>query len=99
LVERPKDWPGSSFRHYATGGVGPVEIVTVDRTTQGTRRDHADVELAKWTIPVWADSAAPPTAVFDGGNRTRRAELETDTLTHPSTFFTVSLLFSLLDKP
>jgi hypothetical protein len=44
-----------------------VEIVTVDRTTQGTHRAHADVELAKWTIPVWADSAAPPTAVFDRG--------------------------------
>jgi putative transposase len=26
LVEKPDDWPWSSFRHYATGDVGAVEI-------------------------------------------------------------------------
>ena len=26
LVARPDDWPWSSFRHYATGEIGPVEI-------------------------------------------------------------------------
>ena len=26
LVEKPQDWPWSSFRHYATGEVGTVEI-------------------------------------------------------------------------
>jgi putative transposase len=26
LVERPEDWPWSSFRHYATGEIGVVEI-------------------------------------------------------------------------
>jgi putative transposase len=26
LVERPEDWPWSSFRHYATGETGVVEI-------------------------------------------------------------------------
>src|SRR6185312_7986325 len=26
LVEKPEDWPWSSFRHYATGEAGPVEI-------------------------------------------------------------------------
>lgn len=26
LVEKPEDWPWSSFRHYATGEVGIVEI-------------------------------------------------------------------------
>jgi putative transposase len=26
LVEKPEDWPWSSFRHYATGSEGPVEI-------------------------------------------------------------------------
>ena len=26
LVARPEDWPWSSFRHYALGEVGPVEI-------------------------------------------------------------------------
>ena len=26
LVEKPADWPWSSFRHYATGQLGVVEI-------------------------------------------------------------------------
>lgn len=26
LVPRPEDWPWSSFRHYAMGEIGPVEI-------------------------------------------------------------------------
>ena len=26
LVEKPQDWPWSSFRHYATGAAGAVEI-------------------------------------------------------------------------
>ena len=26
LVEKPEDWPWSSFRHYATGQLGAVEI-------------------------------------------------------------------------
>jgi putative transposase len=26
LVQKPEDWPWSSFRHYATGLVGKVEI-------------------------------------------------------------------------
>jgi len=26
LVARPEDWPWSSFRHYATGETGVVEI-------------------------------------------------------------------------
>jgi putative transposase len=26
LVEEPEDWPWSSFRHYATGEIGTVEI-------------------------------------------------------------------------
>jgi putative transposase len=26
LVERPEDWPWSSFQHYATGEIGTVEI-------------------------------------------------------------------------
>ena len=26
LVTRPEDWPWSSFRHYLTGELGPVEI-------------------------------------------------------------------------
>ncbi|HEV2324643.1 MAG TPA: hypothetical protein VGS10_11895 [Terracidiphilus sp.] len=26
LADKPEDWPWSSFRHYATGERGPVEI-------------------------------------------------------------------------
>jgi putative transposase len=26
LVAKPEDWPWSSFRHYATGQIGAVEI-------------------------------------------------------------------------
>ena len=26
LVERPENWEWSSFRHYATGEAGPVEL-------------------------------------------------------------------------
>ena len=26
LVSKPEDWPWSSFRHWSTGEVGPVEI-------------------------------------------------------------------------
>jgi len=26
LIERPEDWSWSSFRHYASGDLGPVEI-------------------------------------------------------------------------
>ena len=36
LVERPEDWPWSSFRHYALGEVGPVEI---ESFWTGARRD------------------------------------------------------------
>jgi putative transposase len=36
LVEKPEDWPWSSFRHYATGSVGAVEI---ESFWTGARRD------------------------------------------------------------
>jgi putative transposase len=36
LVEKPEDWPWSSFRHYATGAVGTVEI---ESFWTGARRD------------------------------------------------------------
>ena len=39
LVERPEDWKWSSFRHYATAEVGPVEIESqwpADRRTGRT---------------------------------------------------------------
>ena len=36
LVEKPEDWPWSSFRHYATGEIGTVEI---ESFWTGARRD------------------------------------------------------------
>jgi putative transposase len=37
LVEKPEEWAWSSFRHYATGEVGTVEI---ESFWTGARRDH-----------------------------------------------------------
>ncbi len=37
LVTRPEDWPWSSFRHYATGDIGPVEI---ESDWTGLRRER-----------------------------------------------------------
>ncbi len=37
LVTRPEDWPWSSFRHYALGEVGPVEI---ESEWTGLRRER-----------------------------------------------------------
>ena len=37
LVEQPEDWPWSSFRHYATGLKGTVEI---ESFWTGWQRDH-----------------------------------------------------------
>ena len=36
LVEKPEDWAWSSFRHYATGEIGTVEI---ESFWTGARRD------------------------------------------------------------
>ena len=38
LVKSPEDWPWSSFRHYATGVKGPVEIES--HWTAFWRRNH-----------------------------------------------------------
>ena len=59
LVERPEDWEWSSFRHYATGEIGPVEI---ESQWTARRRERAGI------IPTLRspDSAAPPIAGFDG---------------------------------
>lgn len=40
LVEKPEDWPWSSFRHYATGEAGRVGIGS--RRTAGQRERQAD---------------------------------------------------------
>jgi putative transposase len=42
LVEKPEDWPWSSFRHYATGVEGIVEI---ESEWTGRKRDRAGITL------------------------------------------------------
>lgn len=45
LVERPEDWLWSSFRHYATGVEGPVEIES-QWTARKRERAGVDVRMA-----------------------------------------------------
>jgi putative transposase len=49
LVERPEDWPWSSFRHHATGEIGPVEI---ESQWTARRRERAGITLTlkSWTL-------------------------------------------------
>jgi putative transposase len=42
LVARPEDWPWSSFRHYATGETGVVEI---ESQWTARRRERAGISL------------------------------------------------------
>jgi putative transposase len=49
LVEKPEDWPWSSFRHYATGIEGAVEIESI---WTGWRREHG-------TIPSQVRNSGP----------------------------------------
>jgi putative transposase len=51
LVDRPEDWPWSSFRYYATGEVGPVEI---ESQWSACRRERAGIIL---TLRI---STSPP---------------------------------------
>ena len=42
LVEKPEDWPWSSFRHYLTGAEGVVEI---ESEWTGRRRERMGMPL------------------------------------------------------
>jgi len=44
LVERPEDWPWSSYRHYATGERGSVEIESI---WTAARRSYETLEGIK----------------------------------------------------
>jgi REP element-mobilizing transposase RayT len=46
LVGRPEDWPWSSFRHYAMGEIGVVEI----ESEWTARRREREVHLMKWSV-------------------------------------------------
>ena len=56
LVERPEDWLWSSFRHYATGADGPVEI---ESQWTARRRERLGMVL---TIPVQESQNPRPLA-------------------------------------
>ncbi len=45
LVEKPEDWRWSSFRHYATGGIGTVEI---ESPWTAARRGHQLPEMLRY---------------------------------------------------
>jgi hypothetical protein len=47
LVEKPEQWPWSSFRHYATGNQGTVEI---ESHWTGWRREHGGLAVAHPTL-------------------------------------------------
>ena len=65
LVDRPEDWPWSSFRHYLTGETCGVEIesqwaalarerVGIFPTVQSAKKTHAQAELGRGTSRVGA---------------------------------------------
>ncbi|HEY6763156.1 MAG TPA: transposase [Candidatus Sulfotelmatobacter sp.] len=61
LVTRPEDWPWSSFRHYATGETGGVEI---ESQWTATRRERAGIFL---TLKVRAPEKTPAQAELGRG--------------------------------
>jgi putative transposase len=44
LVEKPEDWAWSSFRHYALGAIGTVEI---ESFWTAARRDEGRTQVSK----------------------------------------------------
>jgi putative transposase len=62
LVEKPEDWPWSSFRHYATGIEGAVEIES-EWTAQ--RRERMGVTL-RVRIPGQSPTLSPEDGDKDG---------------------------------
>ncbi len=51
LVERPEDWAWSSFRHYATGEAGLVEI---ESPWTARRREKMGLSLRVRAVPIKA---------------------------------------------
>ncbi|MFY9855834.1 MAG: transposase [Terracidiphilus sp.] len=55
LVEKPEDWEWSSFRHYATGSEGAVEI---ESFWTGWRREHG-------VLPSQVRESGPGAPIFE----------------------------------
>lgn len=49
LVAQPEDWPWSSFRHYATGVEGTIEI---ESEWTARKRERAGPELRAYPAPI-----------------------------------------------
>jgi putative transposase len=61
LAERPEDWAWSSFRHYATGIEGVVEIESQWTARKRERRLGSTVQIARKPRPVSAKNAETST--------------------------------------
>jgi putative transposase len=61
LVARPEDWPWSSFRHYATGEAGPVQI---ESQWTARRRESAGIFPTVRVRP--ADENPRPSGAWTG---------------------------------
>ena len=61
LVAKPEDWPWSSFRHYATGIEGTVEI---ESHWTGWRREHGGRLIC---LPPFAKGAKDGAPNLNGG--------------------------------
>jgi len=75
LVDRPEDWPWSSFRHYLTGEQCGVQIESqwtarareclgIFPTVQAAKKTPAQAELGRGTLKSRSDASAgqPPTS-------------------------------------
>ena len=58
LVTRPEEWPWSSFRHYATGVAGMVEIESQWTAFRRGSRLPAGIRLRRIVPPAHRDEAA-----------------------------------------
>jgi putative transposase len=65
LVERPEDWAWSSFRHYATGVEGVVEI---ESEWTGRRRERMGMPLRVTAVPT----LSPKSGEKDGAPQLNR---------------------------
>jgi putative transposase len=67
LVERPRDWPWSSFRHYATGVEGAVEIES--EWTAQRREANKMLASGRRCLPPFAKNAKDGAPTVSGRGR------------------------------
>ncbi len=59
LVGKPEDWPWSSFRHYATGEIGAVEIESFWTAARREEAHLSQVSKARPWAPIAFSEDAP----------------------------------------